>query len=441
VIQATKEAKEAWSRIETKKRSRALASSGFVDLPFDEDKKGKQTSRKNACEAIIEGQVFSQASNYWLKFLRSLEARYGNKCIRISASLKSRLLINTAGTVLENGGICLDSHFGLPYIPGSAVKGLARKVAILEISQLEDDAQLAETLWQSLLIFGWTDRDLKSGRTGDDGSGPPNSDFWWAMGAMAPLDLPKDETDSIRNEKWKRVYPFVKDKMDSVFSSIQAFAGNVSFLPAYPDADPGIELEISNSHHIDYYGGKREYATDDERPNPIVFPAVSANPNVQFHFCLLSRNDQFPELTFLAKKWLSSGLENEGIGAKTNAGYGWFEDQTLKYQEQEALREEEQQQKRRLSELEPDKSLVEDFRKMDEGKIRGIINKFSIEAEMVERLWPKSGPESEPVYQISLLTHFLEDRKETVEAEKNKKKSKVMRALNNIAKKYNREIK
>ena len=87
-----------------------------------------------------------------------------------------------AGGVMENAGLCLD-RFGLPYLPGSAVKGCARRAAthaLVETTSAEDKAEL---LFNLCLVFGWADADWHVGRkrnrrNGRDVETEPYSDFW-----------------------------------------------------------------------------------------------------------------------------------------------------------------------------------------------------------------------------------------------------------------------
>lgn len=53
----------------------------------------------------------------------------GRPVKRFRATLQARMMVNMAGTVIENAGLCLDRHFGMPYIPGSALKGIALRGA------------------------------------------------------------------------------------------------------------------------------------------------------------------------------------------------------------------------------------------------------------------------------------------------------------------------
>jgi CRISPR-associated protein Cmr6 len=191
----------------------------------------------------------------------------------MTATLGARLIVNQAVGVLENAGLALDRSFGFPVIPGSAIKGLAR-------------AGAAESLLRERqFVFGWAPNG------GDD---------------HLPDGAPK------------------------------AFAGTVAFLAAAPaDAAP-LKVDIVNCHHPDYYAGKRAAATDDESPNPQFFLTVQTGAMFRFALLPVARNRMDgvrqvlgvpPEFdpVAAAKKWLLHALNTLGAGAKTAAGYGWFE--------------------------------------------------------------------------------------------------------------------
>lgn len=67
-----------------------------------------------------------QSREFVARFRESL----GTRCGVVVAKLEGRLAINLADGLIQNAGICLDRLFGLPYIPGSAVKGVARHAAL-----------------------------------------------------------------------------------------------------------------------------------------------------------------------------------------------------------------------------------------------------------------------------------------------------------------------
>ena len=76
-----------------------------------------------------------------------------------------------------------------------------------------------------------------------------------------------------------------------------------------------------NCHHPRYYAGNLGVATDDESPNPQFFPAVKENTEFVFSIVPLRPDANLVK----AKEWLVEAITTYGAGAKTSAGYGWFD--------------------------------------------------------------------------------------------------------------------
>jgi CRISPR-associated protein Cmr6 len=200
------------------------------------------------------------------RFLELLRAAYPeNRLAIVNARLEGRLAINLAEGVIQNAGISLDRVFGLPLIPGSAIKGVARHAAWL-------DAQ-AHPEKQCLLnrVFGADD----SGKQ-----------------------------------------------------------GAVSFLQAAPTNTAQIVVDITNVHTPDYYHMGREADLAKETPKPNTFPAVERGAEFAFPI-ILNGLDPAPALLEAARDWLLAALTQNGIGARTAAGYGWFSDITAEVAERE----------------------------------------------------------------------------------------------------------
>lgn len=196
--------------------------------------------------------------------------------VRFPAKLKSRLIVNQAGGILENAGLCLHPHFGYPYIPGSAVKGVARHAAWCAWHEAEGESKEALAR-QMATVFGYP--------TGDKG-------------------------------------------LDAYLKGLTCDAtrgGCVAFFAAVPDGKADLVTDIVNCHHMKYYGDDNQsaVATDDEAPNPQFFPVVEAGATFLFTLAPL-RGAGEAELKF-AKEYLIKALTENGVGAKTSAGYGWFE--------------------------------------------------------------------------------------------------------------------
>ena len=201
--------------------------------------------------------------------------RQFSTAINLVARLEANLIINQAGGILENAGLCLEPLRGYPYIPGSAVKGVAHHTAWLEWCD-NPDPDLAVRIAR---VFGYPTQE-------------------------SALDL-----------AIKSAWPEIPD----------ALAGAVSFLAAVPWTLEGektaLGIDICTSHHTHYYQGKQE-PFDDESPIPLVFPVVRAGAKFLFRIVPLALADD--AVCRDARHWLINAICTGGIGAKTAAGYGWF---------------------------------------------------------------------------------------------------------------------
>ena len=294
-------------------QNRSLALERFANPKNDKENRSEFFRKALAiCTVDAKAKLSS-----WNAFIRSL---IGIENI-LFEQLQDRLMVNMAGGVMENAGICLDRISGIPFIPGSAVKGCARRAAI----QMLQDAELGAKpglLTDIALVFGWGDQEWKDGRN-SKGEGEFYSDFCWACGA---------DWAEVRHEVAHRLAEELKVHLRNEatpWKDLPAFAGRTRFLPAFPWATLPADLErdVLTCHHSKYYGGNNDHpiARDDEDPIPVEFPAVAKNHIFAFAFVVDGPN---PDLNLSARSWLKTGLEIHGIGAKTAAGYGWFTDAT-----------------------------------------------------------------------------------------------------------------
>lgn len=309
------------------------------------DPEAREGPRKAIFENAIRKTPSHHKTDSWTAWLGETAPATGAETLY--AQLQSRLVLNMAGGVMENAGLCID-RFGMPYIPGSAIKGCARRMALAALREWSetgnrpgDEPGGTENLFRPICadlgspeemlaaiaqVFGWCDQDWE-----------PKSDFRWACGnnpeerlaAAADLllaDFGERKGEAGNGMPWK---------------NLPNFSGSIAFLPAYsidlgkagkleglpaPLPSPGtLELDIVTCHHRNYYSGANPnaVATDTEEPNPVVFPAVA--PGHVFTFALAPLRDTAKAHLARAKTWLSGGLSTFGIGAKTNAGYGWFD--------------------------------------------------------------------------------------------------------------------
>ena len=212
------------------------------------------------------------------RFLGLFRGAFAERSVVTIAQLEGRLAINLADSLIQNAGISLDRLFGLPFIPGSAIKGVCRHTAFEELKSAAAECQ--QPLFDLFrAVFGTADSDFKNGELGS---------FQRLLGGRA------------ENQK-----------------------GAIAFLPAYPVNEARLVVDLTNVHYPDYYRSGRPEDQSKERPQPNPFPAVEIG--AQFAFCLvLNGVDDDPSLLATATRWLETALTVGGLGAKTASGYGWF---------------------------------------------------------------------------------------------------------------------
>jgi CRISPR/Cas system CMR subunit Cmr6 (Cas7 group RAMP superfamily) len=346
-------------------------------------------------QAVVGPVESKRSTAHWL-FIQSL----GVENI-LHAQLQSHLMVNMAGGVMENAGLCLD-RFGLPYIPGSAVKGCARRAALAALHEWCEaggkpehkptgaDNPLApccaafttpaEMLAAIARIFGWCEQDWSDQSNQSDflwACGPNHRELWQTVAQALANHFGWTIADRHAQTPWK---------------SLPNFAGSVSFLPAYP-VDLGktgkvdglplevpplgkLELDVVTCHHPDYYAGKLPIATDTEEPVPVVFPAVA--PGHVFAFAIVPLRGADPQLVQHGRTWLATGLSAFGLGAKTNAGYGWFDcSATIHNTVQKTLHdraERERAEKQRLAEEQRRKAEVAERLRQEQEREAALAN-------------------------------------------------------------------
>jgi CRISPR-associated protein Cmr6 len=223
-------------------------------------------------------ELSSLRTRHTRRFLALFRSAFGKRASVAIAQLEGRLAINLADSLIQNAGICLDRLFGLPFIPGSAVKGVCRHAALEELKSASADDR-SQVFDDFRAVFGTADNDFTNGD----------------LGRFRHLLLNRSA-----NQK-----------------------GAVAFLPAYPVNEPRVVVDLTNVHYPEYYRSGRIEDLSSERPQPNPFPAVEAG--AQFAFCLVFNGmADDPRLLEPATRWLQAALTIRGLGAKTASGYGWF---------------------------------------------------------------------------------------------------------------------
>ena len=250
-------------------------------LGEDEDKENKD----KYLQLVIK--EFENLKIKWQNFFDSVKKRNerfledlrncGFNVKPLTARCPWRLVIGLGASHPQETSMTLHHIYGIPYIPGSAVKGITRHWAVLKFAE-EKAKRDKEDFEKSLKSVSGT---LEKGE--DIGINLDGIDF---------------------------------KNLIQIFGT-QKQVGKVIFMDAYPLDDINLKIDIMNVHYPDYYSGEKPPA-DWQNPKPVKFLTVE---NTTFQFYLISRENL---LLNIAEKLLKEALKGHGIGAKTSLGYGLF---------------------------------------------------------------------------------------------------------------------
>jgi CRISPR-associated protein Cmr6 len=267
-----------------------------------------------------------------------LEQAYGRQgyCFsRLEARVVWRLTIGLGTASTLDTGLALHRIYGIPYIPGSAVKGLTRAYCLTQIAnalgvprmrsdQIKkwEDNKLGPTPWQRLELLLMTRQRNKPESIHKELERRWKSlvrglELLQQSGMLGNIKI--EEIQRINLDDLNRLYvaPFSR-----IFGSTNA-QGEVLFFDAFPmslmiNGQPILELDIINPHYGPYYTDTDgQPPADWHDPRPVNFLAL--RKDTRFIFTLACRDK---DLLNQAKSWLRSASQEFGIGAKTRAGYG-----------------------------------------------------------------------------------------------------------------------
>ncbi len=219
-------------------------------------------TQNNHIDAVFARNAYQR----WHKMMESLGAE------TFELTLDWRMIVGLGGETVLETDLILHHLYGIPIIPGSALKGLTRAYA-----------------------------------AGED------KDYY------IPENFPKERRRASKNIEEDH------SEIKRIFGT-QTDAGTVCFFDAMPlRGQAQFVLDIMNAHYPDYYNSLQskniKAPANDQQPNPVVFLTVT---NTTFTFALAPRNPKDKTDVELAKKWLQKALQKYGIGGKTSAGYGYF---------------------------------------------------------------------------------------------------------------------
>ncbi|MCL2482933.1 MAG: hypothetical protein FWF43_05880 [Propionibacteriaceae bacterium] len=222
-------------------------------------------------------------------------------------------------------GIALHHTYGVPYLPGSALKGLARQ-SVSAFPDLTDEHRR--------IIFG----DDSPGNTRAQGY-VTFWDGWLDSGMMAPLqqdvitvhhsEYYRTSTDVLRADRSRGLVQGKTPEPPERMSKTSEPPERKTKTPETSTRSTKSPESVMRPNEVST-PPTSQYApvippTDFDDPNPI--PFLSVHTHTKFHVAITCQATP-PEL---ATQWaqtaamiLQYGLTHVGLGAKTNSGYGIF---------------------------------------------------------------------------------------------------------------------
>jgi CRISPR-associated protein Cmr6 len=226
-----------------------------------QNKKGEQ---RNEREPTFKQQLVRDIANsrpakeYALIFQRWKEDLQSLGAQLQSLNIDGRIVVGLGAEAVLEASVSLHRTYGVPYIPGSALKGLAAAYARKELE----------------------------------------------------------------NDEWRKVKPDGKvgSLYEAVFGSAGK-SGYITFhdalyIPSDNNQSPLLHTDVMTVHHSDYYGGEGPPADWDD-PNPV--PFISATGS---YLLALSGEPGCDGLVINTVEILTHALHDYGVGAKTSSGYG-----------------------------------------------------------------------------------------------------------------------
>lgn len=249
----------------------------------------KETAERARVDASYK-QLIGEYHRRWLEVVKASGA--SDDCI-FTASPEWRLAVGLGRESALETGFTFHRLYGFPYIPGSTLKGLTQAWALW---------QVAERCGVAALVPGER----------RDGPSPVQKLEETLMAAASPERSQALGALGLTDED--------AETYQAVFGT-QRSRGRVVFFDAVPVEPPTLAVDVMNPHYGDYYQKKPGVPPADYlSPVPVYFLTVQAGS--RFAFAVASHE---PELARHACEWLKEALSNLGAGAKTSAGYGYFE--------------------------------------------------------------------------------------------------------------------
>ena len=244
----------------------------------------------------------------------------GQRCLTFNGDVVWRMVAGLGNPNPLEAGFSLHPQYGIPWLYGSALKGIARSFRLRQIGEEVGVYPLAYDAWKSRKEIKFpapTPLELLEAVLLGDGESDDLEKCYsklqedkavaaWAAQAQPSKPLPGVKLDGLTHQ-FGRTYR-------AVFGSTSEI-GRVTFLDAIP-LNWRYKVDVMTPHYGDYYEGKAPPA-DWLTPSPVTF--VTLDEGSSFRFDVVGSKEANVQN---ASDWLKGAVTTLGVGGKTRGGYG-----------------------------------------------------------------------------------------------------------------------
>ncbi len=286
---------------------------------LESDSRTRTNPKYEALKVVKNTQMDADLHRHYVERWRTMLAARGAEVFETEPEWRFVVGLGRKGPL--EVGMTFHRIYGFPLVPGSSLKGLAHAWAVL---------QLAATLGVPSLTLGEYQERHPPGEQPREktplsklvGLLEAQEEDWSELLGKIESDPAVQQMDGAILKLGVQGLRTNSDILNlrRVFGCLD-HVGKVVFFDAIPVAPPCLEIDVMNPHYADYYGAKKGDSippADYLSPTPIYFLTVGRGSRYLFAVA-------GPEKVH-AREWLEGGLRELGSGAKTSAGYGYWEE-------------------------------------------------------------------------------------------------------------------
>jgi len=361
-----------------------MANNKWLDIyrkhPVGDSWESLKDAKKNALASVVD---FSPQTGNLIEALRqrqnAMAAAARGKVFRFHARMTAPMAIGLGNPHPVENGFSFLNPYGIPYVPGSGIKGSLRRSAEELALFKPESGWTIPLVW---VLFGFEEGSAHISPPADDLAKELQDLHKHWRSAFADYARTKAAEDELL-KKWlglESIQDSLPERLRHLASDPVKFCralqegddngkelrrsihwqGSLVFWDVFPKIDR-MAVDILNPHHKAYFEGNCG-PIETEAPKPVFFLTVPPGAECAITCEMCRRSEDLPLPTDAElKKFLKAALENTlewtGFGAKTAVGYGTgdfdggaAEREAQKQAEEEAARARKAEEERKREE-------------------------------------------------------------------------------------------